>query len=238
MADQKLTIGILETGRLPDELLPDHGDYPKMMAEWLAPFDAKFKVYPVLDGVLPDSPNECDLWVITGSRSGAYDDHDWIRQLEDFIRACRDADCKMIGICFGHQVIAQALGGIVEKSDKGWGLGVHEYATTLWPEILGPAPDNLRIQAFHQDQVTLAPSEASRIASSDFCENAALWYPGFALTVQGHPEMSHTFALALLENRRGTVFPNQDVDEAVKTVGASTTREALARYIRDNLASI
>jgi len=238
MTDQKLKIGILETGRLPEEMTLIHGDYPQMMTDWLAPFDASFKTYPVLDGVLPDSPDECDLWVITGSRSGAYEGHDWIRQLEEFIRTCHDASCKMIGICFGHQVIAQALGGIVEKSDKGWGLGVHEYSVANWPEELGPEPDNLRLQAIHQDQVIQAPPEASRIASSDFCEYAALWYPGFALTVQGHPEFSHGFVLALLEDRRGTVFPTQDVDEAVKTVGASTTREALARYIRDNLASI
>ncbi len=238
MADPTLTIGILETGRLPDELQPAHGDYPKMMAEWLAPFDAKFEIFPVLDGVLPDNPDECDFWVITGSKFGAYEDHDWIRRLEEFIRACRDAGRKMIGICFGHQIIAQALGGIVENSDKGWGLGVHEYTTANWPEALGPEPKNLRLQAFHQDQVKQPPSAASRIASSEFCEYAALWYPGFALTVQGHPEISPVYALALLENRRGTVFPDQDVDEALKTVRARTTSAALARYIRDNLASI
>ena len=238
MADQKLTIGILETGRLPDELQPEHGDYPNMMADWLAPFDAKFKIYPVLDGVLPASPDECDLWVITGSRFGAYEDHNWIRMLEDFIRACRDARCKMIGICFGHQIIAQALGGTVEKSDRGWGLGVHEYATAGWPENLGPEPGDLRLQAFHQDQIISTPPEALRIARSEFCENAAIWYPGFALTVQGHPEISHSYAMALLENRRGSVFPDIDVDKAMTTVCTKTTAEALARYIRDNLASI
>jgi len=238
MTDQKLKIGILETGRLPEEMSLVHGDYPKMVTDWLTPFNARFQTYPVLDGVFPDNPKDCDLWVITGSKTGAYEDHDWIRVLEDFIRACRDSDQKMIGICFGHQVIAKALGGIVEKSDKGWGLGVHEYSAAMWPEELGPKPDNLRLQAVHQDQIIQAPPEASRIASSDFCEYAALWYPGFALTVQGHPEFSPEFALSLIQSRRGSEFPDKDVDDAMKTVHAGTTNKALAHYIHEHLASI
>jgi len=238
MTDQKLKIGILETGRLPEELQPAHGDYPRMVTDWLVPFNANFTSYPVLDGALPGSPRECGLWVITGSRFGAYEDHAWIRRLEDFIRSCRDAGSKMIGICFGHQVIAQALGGLVEKSGKGWGLGVHEYATTGWPAKLGPEPDNIRLQAFHQDQVTVVPPGAARLAHSGFCENAALWYPGFAMTVQGHPEMSSAYALALLESRRGSVFSDHDVNQALKTVREETNHDALARYICDNLGSI
>ena len=238
MTDQKLKIGILETGRLPEEMVRIHGNFPKMMIDWLTPFDASFQTYPVLDSVLPDSPTECDLWVITGSKSGAYEDHDWIRHLEDFIRASRDAGSKMIGICFGHQIIAQALGGTVEKSGKGWGLGVHEYAIADWPRELGPEPGNFRLQAVHQDQIIQAPVEASRIAGSNFCEYGALWYPGFAFTVQGHPEFSNSFAQALLKHRRGTVFPAQDVDAAFETLGTGTTRADLARYLRDHLASI
>ena len=190
---KKPTIGVLETGRPPEELA-HHGDYPGMVARWLGGMDADYTAYAVLDLELPTYPDLADLWVITGSKHGAYEDHPWIPPLEEFIRDCRDAGQPMFGICFGHQIIAQALGGVVRKSDKGWGLGVHDYATDDWPAELGPRPAKLSLQAWHQDQVEQAPEDAKRIASSDFCENAALWYPGFALTVQGHPEMEAPYS--------------------------------------------
>lgn len=238
MPEKTLKIGILETGRLPDELIEQFSNYPDMFGAWLAPTEAEFRNYAALDGVLPSNPDECDLWLITGSRFGAYEDHDWIPPLEQFIRDCRDAGQKMLGICFGHQLIAQALGGRVEKSPKGWGLGVHKYSVADWPEQLGTPPDGLEIQAFHQDQVTELPSGGTRIASSEFCENAGIWYPGFALTVQGHPEFSKPFASALMESRRGTLLKDDEVDQALCTMANDTTRHELALFVRDHLDSI
>jgi len=228
-------IGVLETGRLPEELTSDHGDYPAMVSAWIGADQADYKVFAALDGVLPDTPEAADLWVITGSRFGAYEDHPWIPPLEDFIRACRDAGRPMMGICFGHQIIAQALGGVVRKSAKGWGLGIHEYAPVNWPDALGPAPDSLAIQAFHQDQVEELPEGAERIAQSAFCENAALWYPGFAFTVQGHPEFATPYARALLETRKGTVLDPAEVEAAQAGMDRADTRADLARLIRDRM---
>jgi len=134
MSDQKIRVGILETGRPPEELAPIYGDYPGMVQQWLGKLNAEYSSYALLDGEFPASPDEADLWVITGSKFGAYEDHPWIPPLEKFIRCARDADKLMFGICFSHQSIGQALGGVVRKSNKGWGLGVHEYPTTgHWP---------------------------------------------------------------------------------------------------------
>ncbi len=233
----KLTIGVLETGRPPEEL-DSFGDYPQMVAKWLGGLEAEFTSYAVLDGEFPDSPVAADLWVITGSKFGAYEDHPWIPPLEDFIRACRDAGRLMFGICFGHQIIAQALGGVVRKSDKGWGLGVHDYATDDWPAELGPRPARLSLQAWHQDQVEEVPKGARRIASSDFCENAALWYPGFALTVQGHPEMEAPYSEALLTTRRGTVLPEDAADQGLADVTRPANPDELACLIKAHLKDI
>ena len=106
-------IGILETGRPPEDLAPEHGNYPMMVQDWLDLPEAKFISFAALDGELPKDPRMADLWVITGSRFGVYEGHPWIAPLEGFVRACRDAGVPMVGICFGHQVIAQALGGDV-----------------------------------------------------------------------------------------------------------------------------
>lgn len=233
MADQKINVGVLETGRPPEELASEHGDYPSMVSSWLSGLDAAFSSFAILDGEFPNSPKDCDLWVITGSKFGAYEDHPWIPPLEEFIRSVRKAGGLMFGICFGHQLIAQALGGTVRKSDKGWGLGVHEYDTTNWPQELGEAPEGIAIQAFHQDQVEALPDGAKSIASSDFCEHAALWYPGFALTVQGHPEFSKSYASALIKSRRGTVLQEEDADHGQASMVHDTNRDVLARMIHN-----
>ncbi len=237
MSDPRLRIGVLETGRPPAELAA-HGDYPSMVANWLSPFNASFASYAVLDSELPDSPRDADLWVITGSRFAVYEDHPWIAPAEQFIRDCRDAGVRMIGICFGHQLIAQALGGKVEKSPKGWGVGIHEYRPGDWPAQLAPVPEALRMQAYHQDQIVALPPGARRIAGSAFCENAVLWYPGFAFTVQGHPEFAKPFAHDLLEARRGSVLPDDLVDRALETLSGDTTRQQLARFLRDHRDAI
>jgi GMP synthase-like glutamine amidotransferase len=235
MPNNKLKIGILETGRLPDELTDVHGDYPALIRDWLAPFDAETTTYAVVDGAIPNDPTEQDLWVVSGSRHGAYEGHAWIPPLEQFVRDCRDAEQKMFGICFGHQVIAQALGGKVAKSANGWGLGVHEYATHNWP---GGTDIALNMYAFHQDQVAQIPDNAKVVASSDFCEYAALWYPGFALTVQGHPEMNSEFVVDLLNLRRDIIKNDDLIQSALATTGDDITSPALAVFLRDNLELI
>lgn len=232
----KYRIGILETGRPPEELAPQHGSYPDMVRDWLGGIDAAFASYAVLDMELPEDPASADLWVVTGSKHGVYEDHPWIAPLEGFIRAVHAAGKQMFGICFGHQIIAQAMGGVVRKSEKGWGLGLHDYpVNTNWPEALGPAPQQLSIQAYHQDQVETPPNGAITVAATGFCEHAALWYPGFAVTVQGHPEFDVPYARDLLEIRRGTLLSGAQVDDAQQSMDHDSNRAFLADLVKDHL---
>lgn len=237
MTSRKIRIGILETGRPPETLAAEVGDYPGMVARWLAPLDAEFASYPVLDGVLPQSVELADLWVITGSRYAVYETHGWLAPLRDFIRASRLAGSKMIGICFGHEIIAQALGGEVEKSARGWELGVHHYAPLDWPARLGQVPAEIVIQAYHRDQVTTLAPGSRQVARSESCENAVLWYPGFAMTFQGHPEFSKAYVGALFNLRRGTLGA-EAVDRARGTFDQATSQRFLANMIRDHMNDI
>ncbi len=223
------TVAILEVGRPPDELQGVFGSYPQMVERWLDFPGARYTSYSVLDSVFPRAPDEADLWVITGSKFGVCEEHPWIPPLEEFIRACRDAQAPMFGICFGHQVIAKALGGRVAKSEKGWGLGVHTYDKT--PDLA--FAEGLALQAYHQDQVVVAPEGSVTVASSPFCAQAALLYPGFALTVQGHPEFSQPYAEALLHSRRGTTLPVAAADEGIIQSRQPVTTEALAKTVID-----
>ena len=224
------TIGILETGpRAPE--LDSFKTYPGMVEDWLSDTGAAFTTYSVMNMEFPTAPDAHDLWVITGSKFGAYEDHAWIPPLEEFIRACRSANIPMVGICFGHQIMAQALGGVVRKSDKGWGVGIHDYTLTDWPEDLGTAPDGIHLQAYHQDQVEALPEGAQTIATSDFCEHAALWYPGWGFSVQGHPEFDKDYATDLIRLREGILLTSDQAQKAVDTQSKTPNADALAAAV-------
>ena len=191
-----MTIGILETGRPPAALRPRWGTYDTMIRAMLGT-DREYRTYDVQAGELPADPGECAAYVISGSSAGVYDDRPWIPKLFAFLRAAR-GHARLVGLCFGHQAMAQAFGGQVEKSPKGWGLGLHRY------EIVDPSPamrepSGLAVPAFHQDQVVALPPGARVLAASAFTPFAAIEYDADSISVQGHPEFSPAFSAALIE---------------------------------------
>jgi len=122
-----MKIGILQTGHSPAELLGDLGNYGQLFVKLLDGQGFTFEIFDVLNMQFPDGPTDCDGWLITGSRHGAYEDLPFIPPLEDLIRAVYATDRPLVGICFGHQIIAQALGGTVEKFAGGWAVGRQTY---------------------------------------------------------------------------------------------------------------
>jgi len=194
-----MRIGILQTGLAPEALAPAMGDYPDMFARLLDGHGFTFRTFQVVNGQFPADVRDCDGWLITGSKHGAYEDHPWIPPLEDFIRAAYAARVPMVGICFGHQIIAQAMGGKVEKFAGGWSVGPTEY------QFEG---ETVTLNAWHQDQVVQRPEGAKVIASNDFCENAALLYDDRALTIQAHPEFQPDFVDGLMKTRAIGVVPD------------------------------
>lgn len=185
-----MNIGILICGHFSDDIKARYGTYRDLYADMLGPGYA-CRPYFVVDGEFPASITEQDGWLVSGSRSGAYEDHPWIPPLEGFLRDAYAADVPIVGICFGHQILAQALGGTVEKYAGGWSFGPVEYRFRDGP--------SQTIVAVHQDQVTVPPKEAAVIAETDFCAFAGLAYAGKALSFQPHPEFSTAFITDLTE---------------------------------------
>ena len=200
-----MQIGILQTGASPDALRADHGDYPDFFETLLADRGLTFRTFHVEEMDFPKDVNECDGWLITGSRHGAYEDHPFIPPLEAFIRKSYAAKVPVVGICFGHQIIAQAMGGKVEKYPGGWSIGATEY------DFGG---EKIRLNAWHRDQVTRVPESAKVVASTDFCENAALLYDDRMFSVQPHPEFQHDFVEGLMRTRGPGLVPDQLMAEA------------------------
>jgi GMP synthase (glutamine-hydrolysing) len=199
-----MKIGILQTGHAPDQMRPSLGDYADMFKGLLGGQGFDFATYDVVDGVFPSGPAACDGWLITGSRHGAYEDHPWIPPLENLIRANRDARRPLVGICFGHQIIAQALGGRVEKFAGGWAVGRQAYD---WQGTV------LHLNAWHQDQVVTLPPGAEVLAANAFCAHAALRIGPEILTVQAHPEFGHEVIAGLIEHR-GDAVPDDQLAQA------------------------
>lgn len=204
-----MKIGVLETGLIREKLADRFEPYPVMFASLLDQSGRKLELdsVSVVRGDMPRSASDCDGWLITGSRHGVYDNLEWMPPLEDFIRALAQQHVPLVGICFGHQMIAQALGGQVVKSDKGWGVGLHQYRVDPAQTWMNECPEQVGIYAFHQDQVVDLPASARVFLSSEFCPYAGLTYGDSIMSVQGHPEFEESYMTALLDEYGGSVVP-------------------------------
>ncbi|MGR3616317.1 MAG: type 1 glutamine amidotransferase [Paracoccaceae bacterium] len=219
-----MKIGILVTGHAPDMMIGTMGDYDHMFAAMLADDDLEFTGYNVVDGQFPENGTEdADGWVITGSKHGAYENHDWIPPLENLIRAADEKKQPILGICFGHQIVAKALGGKVEKFDGGWSVGRTSYDVDGKPVTL---------HGWHQDQVVERPERARVLGGNDFCENGILAYDDHIWTVQLHPEYGPDFLQGLIDHRGRGVVPNELLAKAEAGLGGPDDNDETAEFMK------
>ena len=212
-----MRIGLLECDHVRERYLPIAGDYADMFTAMVGLADPAAEVvgYDARAGVLPQRPEECDGWLLTGSSASVFDDEPWIEPLADFVRAVHDHRVPCVGICFGHQLLAHALGGRTERAPSGWGVGALPM-TVLEPERwMEPALPTVTLLYSHQDQVTALPPEGRALGSAAHCPIAMLAIGDDILGIQAHPEFGAPYVRALLEDR-------------VDAIGAAETAAALA----------
>lgn len=218
-----MLIGILQSGHFAQRDGAPLRDYSMLYAEMLAGHGFTFKTWSVVDMEFPASANDADGWLISGSKHGTYDDLPFIAPLEDFIRDIYAAGVPLVGICFGHQIMAQALGGRSEKFDGGWSVGNVDYQFDD-----GTA---LAMNAWHQDQVITPPPDTRTIASTDFCKHAALAYKGRAMSVQPHPEFEAGDVELLLDLRAQGVVPADSIATSRAKLAKPTDNKKMAERI-------
>lgn len=228
----EMILGILKTDEVRPEWVPEFGEYPDMFIALLQQADPslEFRVYDVEHGQYPADIDEVDAYLITGSKSSVYDDKPWIATLMDFVRELDRRRKKLVGICFGHQLVAQALGGKTEKSAKGWGVGLHTHRFTEVPAWHDQKDMNFNILVSHQDQVVSNAADAQVLASSEFCENAVCQVGNHILTFQGHPEFVPGYSREIMEFRRETIG-EPVYHKGVASLAVEPQRERVARWI-------
>lgn len=230
----KLTI--IETGLPPEAIREDYpGGYPVMFERLFLGADPEmtFETVSVVKGDdLPD-PESLEAILITGSAYGVYDDTPWMRASKEWIGFAAEHQVPMLGICFGHQLIADALGGDVRKSDKGWGIGRHTYKLAMKPDWMGEgAPDHFSVGVSHQDQVLIPPADARVVGGNEFAPHAALVYSRAPiLTFQGHPEFTDGFMSDLYEARKGRPLTEEQVSEALESFSVPDDNDLMARWM-------
>jgi len=192
-------LGLLACDSIWEPLRSAHGDYAEMYSAMLREAGADFELvtYAAHAGELPATTDECDAWIISGSRAAVYEDRPWIAALLGFARAARDAGVPQVGVCFGHQLLAHALGGRAERAPGGWGIGNIELSlrAPLVPEAAFPA--RIRLFMAHQDQVVALPPGGELLAEAAHCAHAMFRVGDRVLGIQPHPEFTAGFMRAM-----------------------------------------
>ena len=232
-----MKIGILQADSVLDQFQPVHGNYPGMIAGVLGQaaleleLETEFANYDVEHGHYPDTIDDCDGYVITGSKKSVYDDEAWIAPLKEFTRELHEAQKKLVGLCFGHQLIAEALGGKTLGADVGWCVGIHESEVLEQSWFMqGDELESYTLIVSHRDQVMTLPTGARLLASGKECPNSMYSIGDHIFTMQGHPEFTREYSRDLMEMRQGIL--GQDKFEAgVKSLDGPLMRDIVSRWI-------
>ncbi|SQD76945.1 glutamine amidotransferase-related protein [Moritella yayanosii] len=227
-----MKLGILQCDDVRSSLQPDFGNYASMFETLFQQSgdSLELRFYLVIDGQFPLHIDECDTYICSGSQWGVNDDEPWIRELEDFIRALYAASKGLVGICFGHQLIAKALGGEVETSPLGWGVGIAHANVLTEPSWMQPQQDNIALVVCHQDQVCKLPRSATVLMSNDFCPYSMFQVDSHFLGLQGHPEFTAQYSAVLMEQRRD-IIPADTINSAMDSLNYQADDKLITKWI-------
>ncbi|TDE16785.1 glutamine amidotransferase-related protein [Dyadobacter psychrotolerans] len=228
-----MKIGLLECDHVREELLPIAGDYRQMFPALFAQVapDWQFNFYDVFNGFFPESPDECDVYICTGSKNSVYDGEDWIFRLKDFVKLIYQSNKIFVGVCFGHQMLGEVLGGKVEKAPVGWCVGVHSFKLLQEESWMVPAQNDFNLLMMCQDQVVQLPVGAKLLARTADCPHAMFTIGKNMLGLQAHPEFPKNYDKALMQLRVDRIGESK-VKSGIASLELPTHELLVADWIR------
>jgi len=228
----KSKVGVLICDHLQPQLQAEFDGYEAMFRRLFDTYkaDLEIKYYYVVDNQWPLDLNECDSYICGGSKSDVNDQDDWIKKLELFIRDLYKANKVFVGICFGHQMIAKALHGKVENSNKGWGIGVSNTAIFSSKDWMYPEASEVNLVVSHQDQIAELPDNTEVLMGNEFCPFSMIQVGGHFLGLQGHPEFSHAYSLALMNSRKDLI-PAERLSQGQASLDQKTDESLVTNWI-------
>jgi len=229
---------ILQCDNVLAKFQPQFGNYPAMIEQIFDGVDLplSFDTYDCRQDQFPGDINEYDFYITTGSKASAYEDSAWIGRLIELVRQLDKQQKKLIGICFGHQIIALALGGKVEKSGNGWGIGIARNRIISRPEWMSDGPAEINILVSHQDQITGLPDDTILIAENDFCPFFIVQWGNHFLSIQGHPEWNTDYSRTLINDRKSIIPPDR-IKAALNSLQIAPDNALFVRLIMEFVQS-
>lgn len=224
-----MKVGLLICDHVLPEFRPIGGDYPDMFSSWFP--GVEWALYDVASGHFPEDPRDCEAWLCTGSRYSVYDEADWIGRLKTLVRDIRDAGVPYVGVCFGHQMLGEALGGRVQKGACGWCVGVHAFDMLRREEWMEPFRESIHLLMMCQDQVLELPPDSTVLAASEDCPVAMFRVGDTMLGVQAHPEFTLEYDRALMEARVARIGVEK-VEHGIASLERTPDGELFATWVR------
>lgn len=228
----KMRLGLLLCDHVRPGFRAVAGDYPDFFQRFFAVRpEIELATFDLTVGEFPVDLDECDAWITSGSRHSVYENLPWVTSLADLVRRLDQERRKLVGICFGAQMIGQALGGRVARAPSGWQVGVKETSLATHEPWMAPAADSFHILHMNGDQILTAPDRIRVLGSSDGIPVSVIAVGDHFLGFQGHPEFVPAYSAVLMEARRGILIPDEVVDSGLSSLARPADTELLAGWI-------
>ena len=229
-----MNLAILASGLIPERFYPvTGGGYQAVFGrlfDHVENAQVNMTIFDISAGDYPDDPAAFDGFLVPGSSRSVYEDEPWIHDLAAYYRTLQAAGSKLVGICFGHQMLAHALGGETIKSPKGWGIGMKSFEVYQQEDWMEPPLKLFKVLMSCQDQVVTLPPNSTVLAGSDFCEVGVFKVGETMLGIQGHPEFLPQFSEMLMDARTDRI-PADTIAAARATLSTPADTKELATWI-------